>query len=791
MKALTLATLLALPASCAADLYEPMKPPYVTWVQDGEARACIVTDEFAEGTVQPADILNEYMEKLTGAKLPVVEEPQGDAPTVYLGPQSGLARLKEKPDLGPEGFIIASEGKSLIISGQNRLSTLYGVCAFLEECLGVRWFWADETGEHVPRTDTLRIGQVRRVQNPDFRYRWIGRSDWALANRMNVGTGQPDEFRTKWFVHTFLRLVPPEKYWADHPEYYAMRGGARQDPTDRTRRVQLCTSNPEVAQAVAETIDEIMANDPGFDMISVDPEDGQSFCQCENCRALDEPGAPYARKNSRRLALFYNHVAELVAKKHPDLLLKSIAYHSYVAPPADPDIKMHDNVVIQFCRFEGHDHPLFDTTNPKNREFNEQYQGWRKITRNIIFYEYYWKVSWLHLPWPIMHTLREEIPYLRDQGLMGIATQYTSNFATHGLGYYVAAKLLWDADIDVDALVQDFYQKAFAEAESPMREYYERLERAVIESGVHLAGQRPYAEVVRLFTPDVMGDLEAAMARARAAVKDEKAKARVELVAKGLVYTRMVVDYLSTIAQVRAKAPQVRWRGGASKDLQEEARQLAGDKAEAIRAYLSDNANRMAVAGLNGYIEGMLKPEQVMGAWRDRALAEGVALTKETWLKGHPQRFSQSLPPQFDLWVYGNDLDFVEGKPEHTILVKRGDGEEVVLGHVATPERPGDRRNRAYILSGLTPDHLADGKLQLVVTNDPGGPYASRFFAFYVMPRLPELDGDVATKKIETDLEWVRARSLGFLEYGYDGLRSDDHDRTPVSVQVLGAPEEG
>lgn len=782
---------IALPALAAADLYEPMQPPFVAWVEDGRPIARIVSDPFPDDGPQPAEILNGYLEKITGARLPMAEQPEADAPTVFLGPGAGLSRLPEDAATvpGPEGFVIQSLGKDLVISGTNRLGTTYAVYAFLEECLGMRWFWASETGEYCPDLPTLRVGQVHKAQAPDFRMRWVGRGDWALANRMNVSTGHPEEFRTKWFVHTFLDLVPPDRYWREHPEYYAERGGERQDPTDGSRDVQLCTSNPAVAEAVARTIDEVLEAEPGLRMISVDPMDSQNFCQCADCLALDEPDAPYPRRNSRRLVLFYNRVAGLVGRKHPDVLLKSIAYHSYVAPPAEPDLKVADNVVIQFCRFECHNHALDDPGCPANVDFNHYLLGWRRIAPNLSLYEYYWKVSWLNLPWPIVHTLGRDLPYLRDLGVMGVATQYTTNFATNGLDYYVAAKLLWDADLDVDALVGDFYEKAYAEAVEPMSQYHERLERAAVEAGVHLASQRPYDEALRLFTPELLAELDDCIAHARAVVRDPRAQARVEMAAQGLQYTHLVVDYLRAVDKVRRKSAQSPWRDATTPEQKEEALRRAGPAAQAIRDYISDPTTSPAVGRINSYIENLLRPEVLVGSWVPGSLTpDTIALTKAAWLREHPQQLARDLPASVDLWVYGNDLDFTEGKPEHTILARPPAAEEVVVGHVGTAERPGDSVHRCYVLKGLQPALLTDRALRLIVTNDPGGPYGSHFFAFYAMPPSVVPDDDGATLKIETDLGWVRERALGFVEYGYSGLASNDNERHEVTIAIEGTP---
>ncbi|MCD6351416.1 MAG: DUF4838 domain-containing protein [Armatimonadetes bacterium] len=789
---LSLLVFAAVPA--AAQLYPPMQPPFVLWVEKGRPRATIVTDSFPTDAPPPAAILNEYIEKITGTKLPVRAEPVGEGPTIYLGPRSGLPRISDarlKPR-AEDTFTMFSIGRDLVLTGLNRLGTTYAVYAFLEECLGCRWFWDSDSGAYWPTSQDLRVGQVRRTESPGFRIRWIGRGTWALANRMNVGTGHPDEFKVKWFVHTFLNLVPPDKYWKTHPEYYALHGGKREDPTDRSRQVQLCTSNPEVAQVAAQTIDELVQQDPSLRMVSVDPMDSQRFCECERCRALDEPDAPYARSRSRRLLLFFNRVAALVAQRHPDLLLKSIAYHSYVAPPADPTLRVRDNVVLQFCHFECHNHPLADPSCPANRDFNRYLLGWRNIARNVMMYEYYYKVSWLHLPWPIVHSLRRDIPYLHEHGIMGVASQYTWNFASNGLAYYVAAKLLWDSSLDVDALLEDFYQKAYAEAAGPMKEYHELLEDAAVKSGLHLAAQRPYAEAVKLFTPELLSKLDDCLTRARAAVRDPRARQRVQMMAQGLQYTHMLVDYLATVDRVRRKAGSAPWGVNASPELKEEVRRVAGPKAEALRTFLKDPATSPAVGRSNSYLERALKPDLILTSWTEIPLgSRGVVLTKAQWLKQQGKQAvtgeavrPDDMPETFDLWVYGNDLDFVQGKPEHTIFAVGPDGKRHRLGAVGTEEHPGDGTNRCYVLRGVRPELLDQGVLHLLITNDPGGPYASRFWAFYLMPAATAVDDDAATSQIEHDLEGVRSRALALTEYSAAGLVSREPAEVSVTLEV-------
>ena len=50
----------------------------------------------------------------------------------------------------------------------------------------------------------------------------------------------------------------------------------------------------------------------------------------------------------------------------------------------------------------------------------------------------------------------------------------SNNWAARGLGYYVGARLLWDVDAEVEAIVRDFYRKSFGPAAAVMQRYYVR-----------------------------------------------------------------------------------------------------------------------------------------------------------------------------------------------------------------------------------------------------------------------------------------------------------------------------
>lgn len=844
-------------------------PGRVLLVEDGAARCRVVA--VGPDAARPAAELVRYIERVSAAKVPVVVVKGGEgtggggaegdaAPPAAPGSPAGLpeeagagrgaacgpAELlvggrgaverarqlgvrcedAEWEALSAEGYLMRSSPRALLLAGKSELSLFYAVYRLLERELGVRWFMPGEIGDVVPEGEvrTLRVGSVEEKWEPSFAMRWVGRGDWARRNGMNVAVGCRGEFKVKWFVHTFTHLLPPERYAEEHPEYYALVNGKRVGRTGKASRVQLCTSNPDVVREVAANLVRVREAEPDLRMISLDPMDSQAFCQCDRCRALDEPGVGPHNEVSRRLVLFYSQVADLVRGRFPDLLLKSIAYQKYAAPPIDPAVRLTDTNVIQLCHFMCHNHALSDTTCPYSRAYGEYLLGWRKRAKNVALYEYYNKVSWLELPWPIVHTLRADIPWFRDLGLFGLATQYRENLGSNGLVYYVAARLLRDPGTDVDALLEDFYEKFYAEAAGPMREYYETLEDAAQRSGLHLARQRPYAEVVALFTPELLAKLEGCVDRAEKAAAGAKVKERVRLVRASLDYAKACVEYLRTLDCVRRGSPTP-WVG--DEDIQR-ARAAGAPYVSRIRALLESGARLRAVQPNmdNGYIQRLLDPAGVVRSWNVPDLGFGETLR---WRQKHegsvphfPDRVHEArteaagtkadaterlspkaalepdvtepvppeqavLPERVSIWLVGRDFDWDAKQTECELWTLDASGSRVVLGPVRAPGkgRGGSQAERCFVFENVDAASVIGrrGKAVLFVTNAEDGWTSASLFAVYVMPATSSILKDPLVR-IRAGIDGVRTEALGFIEFEEGGLPVRDGETVGVEIDL-------
>ena len=290
----------------------------LTIARDGKSDYVIVLPAQARPVEKTAaGELREYLAQVSGAKLPILPDTKTPAnvPRIVLG--AGKLTRELLPDfdpaaLAPDAIVIKTVGRDLVLAGHPRRGTLYAVFTFLEDTVGVRWWSSSET--HLPKLPTLTVPRLDVAYAPKLtdratRYRELSdgcfrshegideperRRMGVFAARLKLNGhdhwpipaeyGGPDEL-VGW-VHTFFQiegLLPPAKYFKDHPQWYSLIDGKR-----HYRRGQLCLTNKEMLAEMIRVVSERLRKHPGATMISVSQNDWHGNCQCEKCRAVDE-----------------------------------------------------------------------------------------------------------------------------------------------------------------------------------------------------------------------------------------------------------------------------------------------------------------------------------------------------------------------------------------------------------------------------------------------------------------------------------------------------------------------
>jgi len=376
-----LAAILALTASrCHAQ---------ITLIENGQARVRVVTPaepSFLER--KAAQDLSDYLGRMGGTPVAVVAESEApDGARLLVGKtRAGREIAPDAERQGPEGFVIRTRGQDAAIVGGGEYGTLYGAYELLEK-LGVRWYLPDPLGEIVPRRQVVALPEIDDAQKPAFAMRWVGRDDaWNLRTKQNRVTdpAYPPAFRVAPAIyHGQYTLLPPKTYFKDHPEYFALIGGKRSDD----RNAKLCQSNPDSPRVIAQNLAALKRGDPSIALLSFAPTDGQEWCECPDCRALDDTGdLPPDQRYSRRCLLFYNRIADELAKLCPDQQLLVGSYNVYNQPPKDPGVTARRNLALIITHYSDYCnvHPVNDPSCRPNARFREAILGWQRLIPDQI-----------------------------------------------------------------------------------------------------------------------------------------------------------------------------------------------------------------------------------------------------------------------------------------------------------------------------------------------------------------------------------------------------------------------
>ncbi|MCA9443228.1 MAG: DUF4838 domain-containing protein, partial [Candidatus Omnitrophica bacterium] len=453
---------LVVPASFSADTAGDMPI-----VEDGRHVAVIVIPvEAAQSIGETAQDLSEIIGQISGASPPIVTDAEGK-PSLVLDQQ------ELDTSLNPLAYHVYSDGHTLYFSGGSDQGVINGVYAFLEKELECRWYVPGPLGEHLPKRDTIRVGQVNLQDEPDFEsITGFGRHPDPEEGRLWTRRNRLDGFPVQFHSHNWQNIVP-WKLIDEHPDWFAQVG------TGRTP-LQMCTTHPEVLKTTVAKARRYFDEHADATSFSLSPADNMSFCQCDRCRALDaqlgvdpfEPGASI----TDRLVYFFNLVAEELEKTHPDKKLAFYAYLNHTKPPkvVKPHPMLRPVLVHTPWDYCMH-HPIDDPDCERNRPFADAVIGWSELSPQLYLYDY-WGHYNLCGHHGVIHNVKRDLPWLYRHGVVGFYGEMHPQRWTQPLNFYVPARLAWDVSADVDAIVREFYKNMFGPAAPVVADFGQMFE---------------------------------------------------------------------------------------------------------------------------------------------------------------------------------------------------------------------------------------------------------------------------------------------------------------------------
>ena len=474
----------------------------VTLTEDGTSAytICLSPDATAQ-TRDAAELLRRYIEKVSGALLPVVSEASAPEKSVRFEVGWSVDKGVAPAAYGEDGFRIWTLGNRLYFTADTEQGIHNAVYTFLEKYLGCRKYSVDF--ETIPHTPTIELQPLDDTQIPriTFRMQDVRDSSYDAWHKLD----NHDDWGL--FVHTFKTLVPPEKYFNDHPEYFSENNGVR------VADAQLCLTNPEVLRIVVEELRRLMAKNPIARFWSVSQNDTYVPCRCADCRALDSAeGSP-----SGSILSFVNKVAN----EFPDKTISTLAYLYSRRPPAH--LKPAPNVNIMLCSIDcNRSEPI--PGDPSNTSFVRDLKDWSALTHNIFLWDYVVQFRNLVSPFPNLRTLQPNMQFFVENGITSVFEQGVASMQGEfaELRIYLLSKLLWDPYIDIDSVMNDFLDGYYGAAGPHIREYIDAEHNALATSGEDLSIYGyPYPSENGYLSAKMLDSYEAIFAEAESAVRGD------------------------------------------------------------------------------------------------------------------------------------------------------------------------------------------------------------------------------------------------------------------------------
>jgi|GEM_PF-4423814 len=547
----------------------------VILVKSGKSVCTIVIPPDAQKTVKKAaDDLVYHLNTMSGAKVQIVtSENNIKGNGIWLGvlPKN----MKQPFELltpklfWPDGYMLISTTRGLIILSPRPDGISNGVYGVLEDYLGCHWFTPGQVGEYIPKHKniSLNIPGGKSICKPSYELRspWYNGNalprtylnqiaDIAVWKTRNRGGGVIGYGGQEWSA------TYPKDLQEKEPGLQAMVNGKREP---RGPEGQICMTYPRAVEIAAERFRWVFKNYPEYDYYTFSPNDNDNWCQCDACMAT---GANPAE----RVLAFSNKVAEAVNRDNPGKGITILPYSSTIEPPTKP-IKGAENLYPIICSYAMEQVKPKTDNNAWCNAYRSRIERWMKLLPRAWSYDY---IGWYPGPWTLFRKLETEQNYYRKIGFSGIMPEYIDRNLGTDIHMWLSYRISWDSSLKVKNLLDLFYPQYYGPAAKSIRSFHTKVEEHMLATG----GTGELMEVARMY-PEKLTDEGIAVYESAA-----------RQVSSGPVQLQRVNNDLACLKMLKAFNTFYAANLAVTRDGQMDKRQQALD---AARIYL-DGLNRLA-----------------------------------------------------------------------------------------------------------------------------------------------------------------------------------------------------
>lgn len=579
LRLLTLVCALGLCAGAAeTPALQPADLPPVTWftapthppvpvAENGQARAVVYV-----AVPQPSASLALLVKELTevirlssGADLQVVKEPPpADRAAIIIGDcaESRAAGI-DAAALPLEGFEVKTAANRVFLVGStaplpenkgitdvySNDGTAWAVADFLERFVNVRWYWPTAVGGRcLTPAATLTVPPAHYRDQPVFAMRqFFPPYGWKLPQKARWFDKEPLPFPPGALpegvqgidMAPYLPLVrggnswpylikvhQPQNFAANPKQWEAQKAMLQKKADGSPDYNMLCYSAPETLAYLLEGCADSWDRGKGGAVpwvtttcVTVSPGDYPVDCHCAPCRKTMAEGGP-----ARVLALFVKRMCEEVKRRWPAKKVLFLPYWNYAECPRD--MSFPDNLAVQLCA-DGEPMALRRQA-PVRAKLEANIRAWaERAGGRITIWDYSDRGSgWSYAPLQYPHVVQEFYQSHRDVvagsflngGLM-------ADWVTTAPTLYVWMRVMWNPDVNVDAILDEMCRRLFGKAGNSARDLLrlmcDRWEKAEWRAILEDAGKITDSAFADSWPPDVVARMKALRQQALDECKDD------------------------------------------------------------------------------------------------------------------------------------------------------------------------------------------------------------------------------------------------------------------------------
>ena len=448
-----------------------------------------ITDSYA------ANRLKYYLDEITGGDIEIITDKESAEFEISVGATDRTDF--DFSDYADGSYIISSDENSLIINGAGNKGTINGVYAFLEKYCGCHWYESEVI--IIPENKNLTVPHgINDEYTPFFEYSETDTAssrdpEFSVANGLTGGVYKrlsPEQGGAVEYIggssHTLVnQYCKPSDYFDEHPEYFALVDGERTG-------TQLCLTNEDVkdivtAEALA-LLKEKHNPDAPLQILSVTQADNGYYCQCENCKALDEANGSQAGT----MLTFANEIAKRIkaSGEYDNLAIDTFAYqYTRKAPTA---VVPREDVIVRLCSIECcFGHTLDDPDCEDNAAFMADLSEWSKICNRLYIWNYNLNCDESINIYANFGVMQRNTQIFYEHNVKGIYQQGVYYIAESDAEFgemktYLLSKLMQNPYLDFDAEMEGYLVAVYGPGGKYLKEFIDIVTEHAVTKYKHL-----------------------------------------------------------------------------------------------------------------------------------------------------------------------------------------------------------------------------------------------------------------------------------------------------------------